>query len=304
MSNYLKKNRNVLLMLSILLFLGIIMAVSSIVNAFDIPGTAETGFRTFNGRTSQVIYPNGHAATCIKNNSGSDFFVPTKYYADFQSFKDHLPSGVTLSCCGSGSCDAGESCSTCPSDCGSCGSCGDGECVYPETSITCPTDCPGCCLDLLQSPSNCTPQSCTLNLGANNYCFSYCDPGQGVSMFTKVNQDWIGSGAVGSTCRQRTTDQACGNTAHCGWLNALPKCNLFCGDGTCSSSVSENCYTCASDCGSCSVCGDSVCNGAETAANCPGDCGSVCTGKKSFECNDYPECIWLDSACRVRALYE
>ncbi|MFO1519093.1 MAG: hypothetical protein U1F57_05455 [bacterium] len=47
-----------------------------------------------------------------------------------------------------------------------------------------------------------------------------------------------------------------------------------CGDGTCNGT--EDCNTCASDCGSCNpplTCGDGACNGTETCGNCPQDCG-------------------------------
>ncbi|MEZ4366570.1 MAG: hypothetical protein R2939_09820 [Kofleriaceae bacterium] len=44
--------------------------------------------------------------------------------------------------CGDLTCDAGESCGLCPSDCGACSAvCGDLRCDAPETSATCPSDC-------------------------------------------------------------------------------------------------------------------------------------------------------------------
>ncbi len=47
--------------------------------------------------------------------------------------------------CGDGSCNNGETCSTCPGDCGACsGSCGDGSCNNGETCSTCPGDCGAC----------------------------------------------------------------------------------------------------------------------------------------------------------------
>ena len=38
----------------------------------------------------------------------------------------------------------------------------------------------------------------------------------------------------------------------------------------------EDCNVCPDDCGSCPYCGDGSCNGSDTTANCPGDCGSSC----------------------------
>lgn len=47
--------------------------------------------------------------------------------------------------CGNGTCDAGESCSICPTDCGVCPvTCGNGTCDSGETCSTCSTDCGVC----------------------------------------------------------------------------------------------------------------------------------------------------------------
>jgi hypothetical protein len=46
-----------------------------------------------------------------------------------------------------------------------------------------------------------------------------------------------------------------------------------CGDGSCNGS--ENCASCAADCGACPSCGDGSCNGTESCTSCATDCG-VC----------------------------
>src|SRR5215471_11223584 len=47
--------------------------------------------------------------------------------------------------CGDGLCNNGETCSTCPTDCGTCAPfCGDGRCNGTETCSTCPSDCGTC----------------------------------------------------------------------------------------------------------------------------------------------------------------
>ena len=46
--------------------------------------------------------------------------------------------------CPNGICDAGETCSTCPGDCGTCITCGNGSCDNGETCSTCPGDCGDC----------------------------------------------------------------------------------------------------------------------------------------------------------------
>jgi hypothetical protein len=56
--------------------------------------------------------------------------------------------------CGDGSCGEGESCTSCPSDCGPCAPrCGDGMCATSETCTSCPGDCGPC-------PASCTASSC------------------------------------------------------------------------------------------------------------------------------------------------
>ena len=117
--------------------------------------------------------------------------------------------------CGDGTCDNGETCSNCPQDCGVCSTCGDGKCTPPETCLSCAPDCGPCpsCGD-----GTCTPP------GENCY-----------------------------TC-----------PADCG------KC-MGCGDGICESD--ETCASCPQDCGLCDVCGNGVCQMGETCTNCPQDCG-------------------------------
>lgn len=52
-------------------------------------------------------------------------------------------TGVTCPTCGNGTCDAAESCESCPQDCGSCVVCGDHVCdsARGETCANCPADC-------------------------------------------------------------------------------------------------------------------------------------------------------------------
>ena len=49
---------------------------------------------------------------------------------------------VTVTECGNGECEEGETCVDCPEDCGACAVCGDGVCNGDETTATCPEDCP------------------------------------------------------------------------------------------------------------------------------------------------------------------
>ncbi|MBW2458878.1 MAG: hypothetical protein JRI68_30540, partial [Deltaproteobacteria bacterium] len=59
--------------------------------------------------------------------------------------------------CGDGDCGDGETCTSCPDDCGDCPpSCGDGDCNGSETCDTCPDDCGAC-------PPTCGDNSCNGN---------------------------------------------------------------------------------------------------------------------------------------------
>jgi hypothetical protein len=70
-------------------------------------------------------------------------------------------------CCGNAACDPWETCSTCPSDCGSC--CGNGACQGGENCSNCPQDCGSCCgngvCDSNESSVSC-PTDCTATGGA------------------------------------------------------------------------------------------------------------------------------------------
>ncbi|MBN2723980.1 MAG: hypothetical protein JXR95_07930, partial [Deltaproteobacteria bacterium] len=68
--------------------------------------------------------------------------------------------------CGDGICSSSETCSSCPSDCGSCVTCGDGICSSSETCSSCPSDCGSCytpecnTFDSCSSGSFCNLESC------------------------------------------------------------------------------------------------------------------------------------------------
>ena len=147
--------------------------------------------------------------------------------------------------CGDRTCDraTGESCSTCPVDCGTCAGCGDGVCNASagESCAACPGDCGPCggdagmrfCGDGVCSLSE-SCSTCAADCGA---CPSFC--GDGVSALSESC----------STC-----------IADCG------ACPPFCGDGTCG--AGENCSGCPGDCGVC------PCSPSSPAGACPA--GQTC----------------------------
>jgi hypothetical protein len=165
---------------------------------------------------------------------------------DFGSWNiDDVLVASCPSACGDGSCNFGETCGSCPSDCGVCPpACGDGSCNGSETCATCPGDCGAC-------PPVCGDGSCNGTETCNS-CPGDCGACPS-----------CGDG----TCNGFETCSSC--PGDCG------TCPPVCGDGTCNGT--ETCATCPGDCGVCPppVCGDGTCNGTETCASCPGDCAAV-----------------------------
>ncbi len=71
---------------------------------------------------------------------------------------------------------------------------------------------------------------------------------------------------------------------------------LGCGDGTCSPSINENCFSCEQDCGEC--CGNGTCEGpyGETCNNCETDCGPCC-GNDICEVGYDEDCYTCEEDC-------
>lgn len=112
-------------------FLGISILALLIFIPLIVFGDTLGGFRSFSGNRNNAI-PVFHYAdnslssiaaigTCVQNTSGNDYFVPTRTINEWNNFFSHQPSGIALTtCCGDGACNGSESCSSCPSECGSC----------------------------------------------------------------------------------------------------------------------------------------------------------------------------------------
>ncbi len=157
--------------------------------------------------------------------------------------------GFITNYCGDGTCQASENCTTCPQDCGTCPSvCGNGIVENGE-------DCDGgshVCLTNgyvgTQKCVNCTLGPCE----TNEKC------GDGVCNGPETE------GTCPEDCKPKETKPVCGNgvcekgeepydpTTGTG---CLPDCGSVagCGDGICQ--PSENCSTCATDCGECPTSG-------------------------------------------------
>lgn len=93
--------------------------------------------------------------------------------------------------CGDGSC-IGETCSSCPDDCGACPECGDGSCVA-ENCASCPDDC-GACPECAEGAIS-SPCSCEGSLQDSGYCCSgewqdtVCSSGDGPVMYFSMDEN-------------------------------------------------------------------------------------------------------------------
>ncbi|MEO1269053.1 MAG: EGF domain-containing protein, partial [Myxococcota bacterium] len=182
----------------------------------------------------------------------------------FERCPEGCPGG-----CGDGVCRDGETCTTCPGDCGECPSeCGDEVCGLGESCVTCPDDCEPC--DVSCGDGFCNGvETCTTCPGDCGMCRPVC--GDGV--------------CLGETCIDCTDD--------CGI------CPVVCGDGHCE--ADETCSTCAADCGACPPpCGNDVCDDHESCSVCPEDCGMCPDACPADGCVD--QLCTRDGWCWVRPL--
>jgi hypothetical protein len=148
--------------------------------------------------------------------------------------------------CGNTVCDPGESCSTCPTDCGVCPpSCGNGICDGGESCSTCPTDCGSCgggggrCITNLIC-EEWQPQQCPETAIQTRYCYDK------------------------NKCTKKTYTES----RSC--LYILP----------CLNGVQDNGETgidCGGDCQSCTSCFNKIKDDNEEGIDCGGDCPPCAT---------------------------
>jgi hypothetical protein len=190
--------------------------------------------------------------------------------------------------CGDNVCDAGESCSSCPLDCGGCS---DGDDRYdPDCSASCST----CWLDEVCYPTDTATATC-----GDGWCeppgetCSSCPADCDICQSTVCGNGFCEAGETCSTC---TSD--CGVCQGPGPGSGSGSSGPMCGNGICE--VGETCSACASDCGACPgpgsgsgssgpMCGNGICEVGETCSACASDCGA-CPGPGSGSGSSGPMC--------------
>ena len=147
--------------------------------------------------------------------------------ASLQSFAGGAATGPSGPVCGDGTCDATETCSGCPADCGNCAAvCGDGACNGGETCSTCAADCGTCAADAFNwdifafDAGSGGSGGCT----TDSECPNVCDLATGTCVQCNKSADCIG----GQQCQPDH------------------KCLSVCGDGQCAGDESNQ--TCCVDC--------------------------------------------------------
>lgn len=156
--------------------------------------------------------------------------------------------------CGDGTCDAGEDCSSCPGDCGSCTICGDGTCDAGEDCNSCAADCisgggvscgNGICEAADGEDCNSCADDCNSKTKGNPKTH-FCCGEAGVCGSSQCNNDPF-------SCTEATAQSYC------------------CGDSVCEGA--EDSVSCEVDC-PLPVCSDNTCDPGEDSCSCAADCGA------------------------------
>ena len=159
--------------------------------------------------------------------------------------------------CGDRVCEGGETCATCPADCGTCTQCNDKIDNDKDGLIDYPAD-KGCSSLTDNDESNCGNQICE-SFESCSSCPADC--GKCVECDDGIDND--GDGYI-----DYPADKGCAGPTYMDESN--------CGDKVCEGT--ETCTSCVADCGICPpTCGDGKCEQMESCSTCPQDCHS-CTG--------------------------
>lgn len=187
-----------------------------------------------------------------------------------------------LARCGDGSCTSSESCSSCPSDCGSCsGTCGDGSCSSSESCSSCPSDCGPC------GPT-CGDGSCGSSESCSS-CPSDCGPCTSCRSNPVPRYPGIACSSTTRTCAEACTDGTCINDC----LMADPSPDCF----ACVQQNLVSCFNaagCQSDWDCYTTCyEDAGCTGGAACTACASELEAYnsCVDSVSGSCTDWVSCL-------------
>jgi hypothetical protein len=178
-----------------------------------------------------------------------------------------LGSTTTGPVCGNGTCESGETTSSCPSDCKTTTSpkCGNGVCDAGEAG-NCLVDCDS----QFKASWACVVSKCKSQAAACS-ADTMCIGGYNCLAACKCNQSCYAECA--GSLQSNSAAMALGECAQGSCPNPCPTTGPVCGNGTCESGESSS--TCPSDCGAKPQCGNGKCETGETASSCPMDCGTA-----------------------------
>lgn len=201
-----------------------------------------------------------------------------------------VPGAWVCETCGNGQCVGGETCLTCPEDCGECE---DGCCVPHWTSgceetytkaCVCqakPECCTGAwsvaCVTAVEAlhcgscPALCGDGVCGQSEDCAS-CSSDCGPCPQSCCWPQPTAGCNEPAIEEFVCKQNpyccaiAWNAQCVELLHAGWPG------FCCGDGFCG--LAEECQDCPADCPCSEVCGNGLCQGSEDCTTCPSDCGA------------------------------
>ena len=193
---------------------------------------------------------------------------------------DRVWLAVTYTVCGDAVCEGTETYSSCPADC--CQSDG-----TSTTDTTCHSECNG--INGATVSVNCNSVVVSTCADLTGYCSSTC-------AFTQCAGSEANCFCSGGACSSCSAGNYCSSYA-------CPACSTTC-DGVCQDSA---CFGTDPDCnvagGLQACCGNSACDGSDTASNCPSDCCDAdCTAATDSTCysacQGYNGCAFADGTAQ------
>ncbi len=217
----------------------------------------------------------------VSNGAGTHQYYFDQLLFSKGSLSTSLSSEELASICGANGCEAGETYSSCPTDC--CES----DCTgYSDTTYHSQCDGYGGCSNFI---AGCDGKNIGYSYCADSSTYVQCPNVQTSCSSGEYCLNGTGCVACSTVCDGQCQSSACyGVDPDCD-SNGQPTMHC-CGNSLCEGDYGESCSNCQSDCGVCPAsCGDGVCDSDENSCNCPSDCGT-CSGDAG-RCMSY-QCVY------------